>query len=145
MIYKATKLIKEELDRRDVSRDIKYAAEEFGEVSALLVEFDIDNGPTVTMQFISTDDENDVAVYLPGIVKNIEESKVDEMMKVVNECNCAYSHIKFCMNKDHVDIEYNLPIEIGDHTVGAAACEIFERIVSAADEVYPRFMRVIRS
>lgn len=99
MIYKATKLIKEEMERQG----LKYSIEEFedGSGSTLLVRFTINNGPSLRVKFISLDDKNDVAIRLFRIVENVAESKINEMLKAVNECNCEYRYLKFILDEEH--------------------------------------------
>ena len=123
MIYKATELIKQEMDRQDM----KYSVEEFDYRSIIFAGFG-----------------NDVAIRLYGLVNSVAESKVQKMQEVVNECNCQYRYLKFTMDKDRdVNIEYDIPLRADDETVGAMACEIFIRIMKVADDAYPKFMRVI--
>lgn len=144
MIYKATKLIKEEMERQG----LKYSIEEFedGSGSTLLVRFTINNGPSLRVKFISLDDKNDVAIRLFRIVENVEESKINEMLKAVNECNCEYRYLKFILDEEHdVNIEYDLALRAEDTSIGAGACEILVRIVRIVDEVYPKFMKIIWS
>lgn len=142
MIYKATKLIKQEMDRQGM----KYSVEEFDDCSILFAGFGIDNGPNVRVQFVSTDNDNDVGIRLFGMVNNVAESKVDRMIRVINECNNQYRYVKFVLDKDRdVNIEYDIPLRSGDTTVGAEACEIFVRIMKIADDAYPKFMKVIWS
>ena len=142
MIYKATKLIKQEMDRQGM----KYSVEEFDDRSILFAGFGIDNGPSVRVQFVSTDNDNDVGIRLFGMVNNVAESKVDRMIRVINECNNQYRYVKFVLDKDRdVNIEYDIPLRSGDTTVGAEACEIFVRIMKIADDAYPKFMKVIWS
>lgn len=144
MIYKATKLIKEEMERQG----LKYSIEEFedGSGSTLLVRFTINNGPSLRVKFISLDDKNDVAIRLFRIVENVAESKINEMLKAVNECNCEYRYLKFILDEEHdVNIEYDLALRAEDTSIGTEACEILVRIVRIVDEVYPKFMKIIWS
>lgn len=48
MIYKATNLIREEMDKEG----LKYAVEEFETASAVFAGFAIENGPSVRVQFV---------------------------------------------------------------------------------------------
>ena len=73
MIYKATELIKQEMDRQDM----KYSVEEFDDRSIIFAGFGIDNGPSVRVQFVSQDNDNDVAIRLYGLVNSVAESKVE--------------------------------------------------------------------
>lgn len=142
MVYKATKLIKQEMDRQG----LKYSVEEYDDRSILFAGFGIENGPSVRVQFISRDNDNDVAIRLFRMVNNVAESKVNKMTEAINECNNQYRYLKFVLDADRdVNIEYDIPVKAGDDTVGAEACEIFVRIMKVADEVYPKFMKVIWS
>ena len=77
MIYKATELIKQEMDRQDM----KYSVEEFDDRSIIFAGFGIDNGPSVRVQFVSQDNDNDVAIRLYGLVNSVAESKVEKMQE----------------------------------------------------------------
>lgn len=142
MIYKATTLIKQEMDKQG----LKYSVEEFNDRSIIFAGFGIENGPNVRVQFISQDNDNDVAIRLFGFVNGVSESKMEKMAQVVNECNRKFRYLKFVLDSDRdINIEYDIPLRTTDEAVGAEACEIFIRIMKIADECYPMFMRVIWS
>lgn len=140
MIYKATNLIREEMDKEG----LKYAVEEFETASAVFAGFAIENGPSVRVQFVSLDNDNDVSIRLLGIVNGVPENKVPEMLVAVNECNCKYRYVKFTLDKDKdINLEYDIPLKTDDGCLGAQACEIFYRIMKIVDACYPAFMRVM--
>ena len=140
MIYKATRLIKQEMDRQE----FHYRIEEHDGKSVLIAGFGIDNGPSVQVLFISPDNDNDVSIRLFGIVNKVAENKTGSILKAINECNNKFRYLKFTLDKDgDVNIEYDLPIKADDRSVGAEACEIFSRIMHIADEAYPVFMKAM--
>lgn len=142
MIYKATRLIAQEMDQMN----IKYSIDESDEHSIINAGFGIENGPNVVVRFISTDDDNDVAIRLYNIVTNVSESKLDSMMKVVNECNHKYRYLKFLIDDERdVNLEYDILQHSSDDSVGPEAYEFFIRIMNIMDEIYPLFMKVIWS
>lgn len=140
MIHKATQLIKEAMD----NEELKYSIEESDDRSVVLAGFGIKNGPSVRVQFISSDEDNDVAIRLYGVVNEVSEEKMGEMQKVINECNNHYRYLKFTLDNDRdINVEYDLPVRADDSCVGPMACEIFIRIMKIVDECYPKFMRVM--
>lgn len=140
MIFKATNLIKQEMDRRE----LKYAVDEYDDESIISAGFGVNNGPNVDVKFISHDDKNTVAIRLYALIHKVADEKVDKMIKAVNECNCKYRYVRFTLDEDHdVNVEYDIPLEASDSTVGAEACEIFIRMMAIVDEAYPTFMSVM--
>lgn len=142
MIYKATKLIMQEMDRKG----IKYSAEDYEDRSIIFAGFGIENGPNVRVQFISLDDDNDVAIRVFRLVNNVAEDKVAKMLEAINECNCEFRFLKFVLDKDRdVNVEFELPQTSDDASVGPQACEMFIRTMKILDKAYPKFMKVIWS
>ncbi|WP_415930076.1 YbjN domain-containing protein [Zhenpiania hominis] len=142
MIYKATMLIQQEMDKKE----LKYYVEEFDDRSILYAGFGIENGPSVRVQFISRDNDNDVAIFLFGLVNGVSEDNMDKMLNAINECNKKYRYLKFYVDDDrNVNVEYDIPIEADDNSVGAEACEIFVRFMQITNECYPMLMKVIWS
>lgn len=76
MIYKATKLIQQEMDKRE----LKYSVGEFDDRSILYADFGIENGPSVRVQFISCDNDNDVAIFLFRLVNVVSDDNMDKML-----------------------------------------------------------------
>ena len=142
MIYKATKLIKQEMDKQG----LKYSIEEFDNSSVVFAGFGIEKGANIRVQFVSQDNDNDVAIRLYGLVNNVGTDKLDKVLRVINECNMNYRYVKFVLDKDRdINIEYDIPMKASDATVGAEACEVFIRIMKIADECYPKIMSALWS
>ena len=141
MIYKATELIKQEFEHREYP----YTVKEVDNISAVLAEFDIKNGPNVCVQFQSIDNDNDVTIRSYGLVKNVTDDKVDIILRLINEYNRHYRYLKFFWDKEdrEVNLEYDLPSKITDASVGTSAWEIFVRVYQITSEVYQEFMKEI--
>jgi hypothetical protein len=141
MIYKATELIKQEFEHREYP----YTVKEVDNISAVLAEFDIKNGPNVCVQFQSIDNDNDVTIRSYGLVKNVTDDKVDIILRLINEYNRHYRYLKFFWDKEdrEVNLAYDLPSKITDASVGTSAWEIFVRVYQITSEVYQEFMREI--
>lgn len=140
MIYKATRLIQEAMEKED----LHFRVEEGDESSRVLAGFSVKNGPSVRVQFISRDDDNDVAVRLFGLVGDVAEDKAAAVTAACNECNKKYRFLKFVLDDDHdVNVEYDFPVRSSSDTVGDEACEIFIRIMKIVDECYPEFMKAL--
>lgn len=100
------------------------------------------NGPGVDVLFVSVDDSNAVMVRLFGIISNVEEDKIGEMLQVINECNGQYRYAKFFLDSESdINIEYDFPARTDDSHIGPMACEIFVRIMRIVDECYPKLMK----
>ena len=141
MIYKASRLIVEEFDRND----IKYGGkiQEYDDSSLVEAGFRIDNGPLVMAHFFSSDDDNDVAVRVFGII-NVKEEKRQQMLQQINDANRKMRYIKFLLDEDgDLNAEYDFPVKLADEQVGEVAVEIFVRLMKILDDVYPDFMRAM--
>lgn len=140
MVYKATRLIEEAFKKEG----LKFSVEEEEKRSYITAGFSIKSGPNVRMLFISRDDDNDVSLRLFGVLSSVDESKVPEITKIVNECNCTYRFVKFCIDSDNdVNVECDLPERTPDDGVGPMCAEYFIRTMKILDEVYPKFMKAL--
>ena len=140
MVFKATTLIANEMEEQGFTYSIK----EFEKVSEVYVEFGIKNGPHAAVRFLSADDNNCVSVRLLGLVNHVSEENEAKVLKAVNECNNKYRFIKFVLDSDRdVNMEFDIPMEAKDDSVGPEACEILVRMMGLADDTFPVFMKAI--
>ena len=122
-------------------KDIKYAVEENDKFSYVKAGFHSETGTPVTVMFISSDEDNDVAVFTDSLVK-LPEAKLPELFRVVNELNRDCRYLKFVVNKDNdLRVEFDLPIRTDN--VGPVAVEIFIRVMKTVDEKLPIMMKAI--
>lgn len=139
-MYKATKLIAQAMD----DAGLKYRADENEKNSYIIAGFGVDNGPDVRVQFISTDNDNDVAIRLFGLVGIKDEAKKVAVCTVLNQLNAKYRYLKFVLDKDgDVNVEYDLALRTSDEKVGPICCEVFIRMMKIIDEAYPMIMRAM--
>jgi len=141
MIFKATNLITQELDKAN----IRYTVKDDEEHSIVRVSFPVDNGPVASVYFISRDDDNDVSIRLFHLIDNIAEEKSEKILAAVNECNNLYRYTKFTFDKDAVNVEYDLPAQSSDDCLGAQALEILIRLMNIVDKAYPVLMQAMWS
>lgn len=137
--YKATNLIAEAFDEVG----IKYSVEKqpFG-VEELKADYGITCGPDITVSYISTDDDNDVAVRVFGIVKNIPKSKRHRTEEVCSALNDKVRFYKFTPDFiGNVNAEYDFPEQISDSSIGPVAFEMFKKIINILDDEYPLLMK----
>ncbi len=142
MIFKATRLIQQAMEKEDMHSRI----EEGDKSSRVLAGFGVKNGPNVRVQFISTDDDNDVAIRLFGLVSEVADDKFASVTAACNTCNNKYRYVKFLIDDDRdVNVEYDLPVRTSNDSVGREAVEIFMRFMQIVDECYPEFMKALWS
>lgn len=137
MIHQATQKIYDAL----IAKDLKAFIEEKGEISLVKTGFSLDNSSPIQIHFISTDEDNDVGVYVTELV-HVEADKVRKVLPVLNSFNARYRYLKFTLDSDNdINIKYDLPLSGGN--VGECALEMIARFVKIIREVYPELMRVL--
>ena len=131
----------QEICREFTSKGIKHKAEEIGGkwIVNAGVSGDYING--VTMRFISSDNDSDVAFRVFSFVR-VPESKKAVMLLKLNEVNKTYRYLKFYIDKDNeIAVEYDFPVTIKEP--GPVAVEMFLRAGKILDIVYPELMNII--
>lgn len=135
MIHQATQKIADMLTEKNFKYDI--LEDENG--SRVICGI---NGKCITyrVQFVSTDEDNDVAVRAFDLVKFPEEKQTD-MIIFANECNMKYRYLKFDVNcKDNTfQAEYDLPVR--SQNPGEIAFEILVRMMRILDDIGADMMR----
>lgn len=136
-MYKAT----EEIRKAFEERGLKFRVNEGEKTCSVEAGFKSGAGVNVKIRFISTDDENDVAVRAFQIV-SVPEAKRDEVLKKVNELNTQYRYAKFTIDDDgDINVEYDMPVKGAN--VGECALEMFLRFMKIIDQALPQIMKVI--
>ena len=133
MMNKATDLIREEFDRCG----IKYGVTELDEASVIEAGFSIDAGPFVTVRFISRNEGNDVAVRVFELIHKVPEAKQNAVRAACTELNDKMRFLKFYLDRDNsVVASYDLPLRVGDESVGPCCVELFVRCMQILDAEY---------
>ena len=138
MIYKCTQAIHDTLKKDE---DLKVFIDETENTSAAWLQFGIKNGGSYRIRFISTDDDNDVAVRVYSLL-SVEGDQKEKVFPVLNTLNRKFRFVKFTMDDDgDINIEYDFPVS----TVAPEKCakEIVIRLVSIIDKAYPDLMRAM--
>lgn len=136
MIRKATMLIAEAFDERD----IKYVIREIGEETSVVdAGFSITCGPNARVLFASSDEENDVTVRITGLMQNIPPEKRTVMLEACNTINDKIRFLKFCIHDDDLIGEYDLPVETSDECLAECCVEMFIRTIQILHAEYHIF------
>ncbi len=137
MIRPATYAIQQSFDEKG----IKYRVTEVEESSVVEAAFGIDNGPSVTVRFISRDDDNDVAIRIFDLIK-VTEDKRSNVLTAINQINNQYRYLKFVINdKGGVNAENDLYMRTDN--VGEICVEMFIRCMQILKKAYPILMHAI--
>ncbi|MBQ8150885.1 MAG: YbjN domain-containing protein [Clostridia bacterium] len=137
MIHTATRAIQQTFDEKGV----KYRIDERGEVSSVEAGFTIENGPNVIIRFISTDDDNDVAIRVLQLLK-VTDAKRDSMLTAINQLNDKFRFLKFVMD-DNGNVSVENDLCLCAENVGDICFEIFVRSLKIIKDAYPVLMRAL--
>lgn len=139
-MFKASQMIYDALRQRN---GLKVFTEETDSSSRVWLQFGIRNGGSYRIQFISTDDDCDVAVRIFDLI-SIDPEKIGKILTVINELNCKYRYTKFTLTKDNnINVEYDYPVS-GKHPEESAV-EIVIRMTQIVDDAYPELMHAMWS
>lgn len=136
-MYKATR----EFSQYLTEKEIKYRVEENEERSLVEVQYEGENLPAVTVNFYSTDDDNDVVVVTDPIL-TVPEQKVQEILYLINKLNKSVRFIKIVMDgKRQIVLSADVPQKTAN--VAEVCMEMLARAVRIADEAYLTLCRAI--
>ena len=138
-MFKATEAIYNGL--KGIHDDLLIDTEEQEGQSVVILPFSVENGPNYQILFISTDDQNDVAVRVFGLV-HVDEDQKSKILPTLNDLNDEYRFVKFVCDSDgDVNVEYDITM---DGTEPAEiARELLIRFTRIIDGAYPELMRAL--
>ena len=137
MIHKATQEIYDALK----AKGLEVFIEENDEMSAAYAFFSLENGAPIQIRFISTDDDNDVAVRVTELMR-VKADKTKAMLLVLNSLNKQYRFVKFTLDRDNdVGVQYDMPLE-GDN-LGECTIEMIMHFVQIIRGAYPKLIRTL--
>lgn len=137
MIYKATREIAAKLDSLDFKYDIhetESSSRIVCGISGKYFSYDV--------QFISRDDDSDVAVRAFDLA-TIPQAKEADMILFANECNRKYRFFKFVVNPDDHTMQAEYDCTMSGTNPGEACFEILLRLMKILDEMGADMMRRI--
>ena len=137
-MFKMTQLIYETLKQDD---GLKVFTDESDTSSSVWLQFGIKNGGSYKIKFISTDNDNDVAVRVFALL-SVDDSQRDKLLPAINELNSKYRFVRFWVDEDgDVNIGYDYPMHCPNPA--SSARELIIRIVKIVDDAYPLLMRAM--
>ena len=138
-MFKATQAIYTALKASRL--ELKVFTDENEAQSVVWLQFPVKNGPPYRIQFISRDDDNDVAVRIFSLI-HVESSQIEKVLPAINEVNTKYRYVKFVIDKDgDINVEYDFLVKALN--VDNCAEEIVIRFVKILDEAYPVLMHAL--
>lgn len=139
-MFRVSQMIYDALRQHD---GLKVFTEETNSTSRVWLQFGIKNGGSYRIQFISTDNDCDVAVRIFDLI-SIDPQKVGKILVVINGLNCKYRYAKFTLTKDNnINVEYDYPVS-GKHPE-ESALEMVIRLNKLVDDAYPELMHAMWS
>lgn len=137
-MFAATKRIYNALKAKE---GLKVFTEENEKSSEVWLQFPVKNGGNYRIKFISTDDDNDVAVRVFGLLR-VDDTQKAKILEALNALNVKYRYVKFCCDNDgDVNIEYDYPVR--SENPENSAEEIVIRFVKIIDDAYPQLMHAL--
>ena len=138
MLYRLTKMIYDELSKQE---GLKVFTEEHESSSCVWLSFGIDGGGHYRINFISHDNDNDVAVRVYGLI-TIKEKQRGKMLAALNVINKKYRFLKFVLDDDG-DISIHYDYLLTDANPAESVTELTGRITQIVDDAYPLLMRIL--
>ncbi|HIU18805.1 MAG TPA: YbjN domain-containing protein [Candidatus Limiplasma stercoravium] len=137
-MFAATKRIYNALKAKE---GLKVFTEENEKSSEVWLQFPVKNGGNYRIKFISTDNDNDVAVRVFGLLR-VDDTQKAKILEALNALNVKYRYVKFCCDNDgDVNIEYDYPVR--SENPENSAEEIVIRFVKIIDDAYPQLMHAL--
>lgn len=140
-MYEATQCIVKKFDELD----FKYEYEKYDDTDMLTLRFNTDTIPLVEIILVITEDF-DCGIYSPNIA-NVNEEKMTEMLKALNELNAEYKYVRFYANDNTITVKTDILVfpdssdiidEYADYIVS-----MIDMHIEVVEEVYPKIMETI--
>ena len=140
-MFKATQAIYSALKASKL--ELKVFTDENEAQSFVWLQFTAKNGSPYRIQFISRDDDNDVAVRIFSLI-HVESSQIEKVLPAINAVNSKFRYTKFVIDNDgDINVEYDFLVRAAN--VEECAEEIVIRFVKIIDEAYPVLMHALWS
>ncbi|MBQ6174130.1 MAG: YbjN domain-containing protein [Clostridia bacterium] len=141
MIYRST----QEISNYFTMREIKHRIDEANGLSYVETGVNGKVVKNVIIRFFSRSDANDVDIRVLnlGMLAVPEERKAD-LLVTLNELNCKYRFVKFSLYSDgSITVSYDIGTAVSLDDLGEVCREMFIRLISILDEVYPVIMKTL--
>lgn len=132
-MYNPIRLLKEAFD----AHGLKYLFFEKEQIQSIHVPFGINNGPFVDVRYISLNRGNDISVRIMNLANKVPQEKRIKVLEAINILNNKYRFLKFNMDpENNIHVEYDLPVNTGDDSLGEMAFEVFIRTMQILNDGY---------
>ncbi len=133
---KTAKLVSEYFETKDVSVSTL-------QDDLLTVGWQFEGG-WVQVAFKFAEDDTHVHVEGFGFI-NVSEEKYDSLplLKMLNECNYTYTHVKFVLNPENGQICAQDDDVIQVDSCGPECFELMKRMVRIVEDAYPKFIKAL--
>ena len=120
MIFAATQIIADTFEKIG----IKFRIEEDNDSSCVTAGYYIPGGPYVNIRFISSDDDNDVAVKVFSLFNKVPNEKEFAILRAFNDIHNRVRYATFYFDEDmDINIDYDLPSKISSDNLGEVCFE----------------------
>ena len=134
MVHKTTRLIAHAFDESG----IKYKLEEVDNYSIITAAYDIEAGPTVSVNFISDSDMNDVIVYIHGLLHRVPASKRSSLLETLNTIHKNSPVFTFYLDDSStVNVKTELPYGVADCCIGTLCRNLYFLSMIVLQDIYP--------
>jgi len=135
-MFKATKEIYDAVTGMGLKANIV----EVDGCSMVCVQYPLEYSAPIDIRFMSTDDDNDVAVRVD--LMRVQEKDVDIVLPLINAFNVKKRYVKFTLGKlNDINVEYDMPLS-GDQ-VGECAKEMIGLFMLAIHKVHPQLLHAL--
>ena len=132
------------LDEAFSARKLNYTFEKAEQYEELRVPFNIKNGPSVVLRYISFDRDNDLTVTISNLVNSVPDEKRIKLLETCNLLNSRFRYLKFKMDEqNNLDVQYDFLQSSGDAGMGEMAFEILLRSVRIMNEAYQEIAKAL--
>ncbi|MBR6955183.1 MAG: YbjN domain-containing protein [Clostridia bacterium] len=133
MAFKATQIISDLFTLREIRHNIQEPNER---ISLVRAGFTGDNACGVDVDFVNTDNDNDVSVRVNNLLNlKVPEEKQLAVLEELNRLNNKYRYVKFCLRDNNtISVEYDLGVETSEAKLGMICREMFIRFMNIIDE-----------
>ncbi len=122
------------------NENLKYDLEEREDNTVVTCIMQAKNTSVAVRIFIDNDNSH-VAIRCFGFAKANSEKFANALL-LCNKCNLEYRWVKFAIDDD-MDINAEDDAVVSPETAGKEIFELFIRMISIVDDVYPAFMKAI--
>lgn len=144
--WKPTKLIAEKFEECEYEFEVREHVGPEEDLSIILIPFNLTGGGPVNVGFISSSDDNDVAVCVFQLISQIPEERRPRMMEACNRVMDRKRHLRFVINDDgNLNVEYDIPLMVSDEVLPTIAVEMFVRMQRILNEEYSYLMKALYS